>query len=373
MRNTDKVTSLIPFHLIEKNAQQQILDNLSDERLVRMAIMPDVHAGYDLPIGAVALVDSHVCPSYVGYDIGCGMCSVNTGIQVVDILPGKPERVELFNKLLQAIPHGKGRGHKQVCDFPAFTSAQGDSKLDDKVNRGVSTQLGSLGSGNHFLEISADENGSCWVTIHSGSRNPGHSVGESYMAQAQRQRDKFLAIDSDLGRAYLADMDYCLRFALENRRRMLAVALHLIGIPYSEVYRLLSDEMINENHNHAVLQTDGTVLHRKGATPADEGQIGIIPANMRDGIVVTIGLGNTDFLSSSSHGAGRIMSRQQARKRVQMAEFKDTMKGIVARVDRSTLDESPAVYKDINTVIEAQGGVVINVVGQLKPLINVKG
>ncbi len=373
MKNRDKIASLIPFHLIEMNAQQQIYDNISDERLIRLAIMPDVHAGFDLPIGAVALVDGHVCPSYVGYDIGCGMCSVNTGIPVTDILPGKPDRIELFKKLLQGIPHGVGQGARQTGDFPGFVSASGDPALDIKVNRGVKAQLGSLGSGNHFLEVSADEDGSCWVTIHSGSRNPGHSVGEAYMAQAKRQRDKFLAIDSSLGRAYLEDLDYCLRFALENRRQMLAVALRLIGISGSEVHRLLTDEMINENHNHAVLQMDGTVLHRKGATPADEGQMGIIPANMRDGIVVTMGLGNKDFLSSSSHGAGRVMSRQQAKKRVRMEDFKASMKGIVARVDRSVIDEAPAVYKDINLVIAAQQGVVIDVVGQLKPLINVKG
>jgi tRNA-splicing ligase RtcB len=372
VKTSDKLHSLVPLEEIEQGALQQIFDNLGDDRVLKMAIMPDVHQGYDLPIGGVALVDGHICPSYVGYDIGCGMCAVNTGVLATDILPDRSSREHLFKEIYRAIPVGLG-GHRAVTKYPAFRSALADKKLADKVNKGVTNQLGTLGSGNHFIEISSDRQGLCWVTLHSGSRNAGHTVGSVYMAHAKRNRDRFLALEGELGQAYLYDMSYCLDFALENRRQMMADTLGLIGFADGECKRLLKETMINENHNHAVVHDDGTVLHRKGATPAEKGQLGIIPANMRDGIFITRGLGNERYLNSASHGAGRVMSRSWGRKTVPLKDFKETMQGIVARVDRRTLDESPFVYKDINKVIETQEGVVIEVVTHLKPLVNVKG
>jgi tRNA-splicing ligase RtcB len=130
--------------------------------------------------------------------------------------------------------------------------------------------------------------------------------------------------------------------------------------------------MINENHNHAIITEDG-VLHRKGATPADKGQIGVIPGNMKDGVYVTVGLGNEEYLSSASHGAGRRFSRRKAKETISISDFENDMKGIVCKVDNGTLDESPSAYKDINMVIERQEGIVIEVVDYLKPLVNIKG
>ena len=372
MKKTDKLHSLVPLEEIEQGALQQIFDNLDDDRVLKMAIMPDVHQGYDLPIGGVALVDGHISPSYVGYDIGCGMCAVNTGVLAADILPDRSSRERLFKEIYQKIPVGLG-GNRAVVQYPALKSALNDKNLVAKVNKGVMNQLGTLGSGNHFIEISSDQQGLCWVTLHSGSRNAGHTVGSVYMALAKRNRDRFLALESELGQAYLHDMSYCLTFALENRRQMMADTLALLGFNDGECGRLLTKTMINENHNHAIVLGDGTVLHRKGATPAEEGQLGIIPANMRDGIFITSGLGNQAYLSSASHGAGRVMSRSQGRKTVSLAAFREAMQGIVAKVDQKTLDESPFVYKEINQVIAAQEGIVITVINHLKPLVNVKG
>ncbi len=372
VKKSDKLHSLVPLEEIERGAQQQIFDNLADDRVLKMAIMPDVHQGYDLPIGGVALVDGHICPSYVGYDIGCGMCAVNTGVPVTDILPDRSSRERLFAEINREIPVGLG-GHRSEAEYPEFKSSLADKDFVARVNKGVMLQLGTLGSGNHFIEVSVDRQGLCWVTLHSGSRNSGHTVGTAYMAHAKRKRDRFLALESELGQAYLHDMTYCLNFALENRRQMMADILGLIGFGDGECKRLLTKTMINENHNHAVVRDDGTVLHRKGATPANEGQLGIIPANMRDGIFITRGLGNEAYLSSASHGAGRVMSRSQSRKTVRLEAFRETMQGIVAKVDQSTLDESPFVYKQINKVIAAQEGIVIEVINHLKPLVNVKG
>ena len=372
MKKIDKLYSLLPLDEIERGALQQIFDNLSDDRVLKMAIMPDVHQGYDLPIGGVALVDGHICPSYVGYDIGCGMCAVNTGVLASDILPDRSSRERLFEALYRTIPVGLG-GNRTATQYPEFKSVLADKKMVAKVNKGVMNQLGTLGSGNHFIEISSDQQGFCWVTLHSGSRNAGHTVGSVYMGHAKRNRDRFLALKSELGQAYLHDMTYCLDFALENRRQMMVDTLGLLGFSAGECKRLLQETMINENHNHAVVLDDGTVLHRKGATPAEVDQLGIIPANMRDGIFITRGLGNQAYLSSASHGAGRVMSRSLGRKTVKLDQFKASMQGIVAKVDRNTLDESPFVYKDINKVIEAQKGIVIEVVNHLQPLVNVKG
>lgn len=372
MKNTDKLKSLLPLSQIEQGALAQIFDNLADKRLIKMAIMPDVHKGYDLPIGGVALVDGHVSPSYVGYDIGCGMCSINTGVLASDLLPDRKSKQKLFDKILHNIPVGLG-GRRSKAPFPAFASEVNDTAFISKVNKGVQTQLGTLGSGNHFIEISKGRDGLCWVTIHSGSRNVGHTIGSWYMSKCKKLHDKFLAIDSRLGKAYLRDMNYCLEFALENRRRMIVDILKLMGLSDKEINHLLKKVMINENHNHAVVHDDGTVLHRKGATPADAGQPGIIPANMRDGIYVTEGLGNATYLSSASHGAGRLMSRNQAKRKIKLDDFKQSMQGIISRVDKATIDEAPFVYKDINRVIAAQEGIVIKVLDYLKPLINVKG
>ena len=372
MKKTDKLKSLLPLDQIEQGALDQIFDNLADERLLKMAIMPDVHKGYDLPIGGVALVDQHVSPSYVGYDIGCGMCAINTGILATDLFPDLRSKQELFSQILKHVPVGLG-GRRDKAPFPKFESDVNDAAFITKVNKGVQSQLGTLGSGNHFIEISKGRDGLCWVTIHSGSRNVGHTVGSWYMSKCKKLHDKFLAIDSRLGRSYLSDMEYCLEFALENRRRMISDVLRLMEIPDREIKQLLNKVMINENHNHAVVQADGTVLHRKGATPADKGQLGIIPANMRDGIYVTEGLGNATYLSSASHGAGRVMSRSAAKKKIKLEDFKQSMQGIVSRTDKGTLDEAPFAYKDIDTVIAAQEGIVIKVIDRLQPLINVKG
>jgi len=372
MRINKKLWSLLPLEQIEKSAQQQIFDNLKDERLVRMAIMPDVHTGYDLPIGGVALVDGHVSPSYVGYDIGCGMCAVNTGVLAADLLAGTAEKEQLFSNIMHQVPVGMG-GRHQADAYPGFKSASGDKALTEKVNRSVKGQLGTLGSGNHFIEISADQEGFCWVTVHSGSRHAGHSVGSYYMAQAKRQKDKFFALKTAIGRAYLKDMFYCQEFALANRLKIVEAVLQIMGFFRPEIEQLRNSSLINENHNHAELQKGGLVLHRKGATPAMAGQLGIIPANMRDGIFVTVGLGNRDYLQSASHGAGRVMSRTESKRKVRLDSFRETMRGIVARVDKGTLDESPFVYKEIGLVLAAQQGVVIKVVNQLRPLVNIKG
>jgi len=233
-------------------------------------------------------------------------------------------------------------------------------------------QLGTLGGGNHFIELGKNRVGNLCITIHSGSRNPGHSIATYYM-RLSKNIDKnlpngFLNLDGEIGQAYLKDMEFAQDYALENRKIMMKKVLDILGLSWNQYKR----KMVNENHNHAIVTEDG-VLHRKGATPADKGQIGIIPGNMKDGVYVTIGLGNEEYLSSASHGAGRTMSRTKIKEMVTLSDFCDSMVGIIAKVEKSTIDESCFAYKDLDVVIGMQEGIVIDIVDKVKPLVNVKG
>ena len=188
----------------------------------------------------------------------------------------------------------------------------------------------------------------------------------------------FLHIDRDLGRAYMEDMNFMLQYALDNRLIMMDIVLDILGADKSVIKQEPSYNngvhvgLINETHNHATI--DGNlVLHRKGATPSELNHLGVIPGNMRDGVFVTRGLGNKDYLESSSHGAGRVMSRKQAKKSLILEDVKEQMEGIVGNVSEKTLDEAPDAYKDINEVIRLQNGIVVEVINFIRPLINVKG
>jgi tRNA-splicing ligase RtcB len=250
-----------------------------------------------------------------------------------------------------------------------FLSAGGEKALDDKVNKSAAKQLGSLGSGNHFLELGENSKGEAGITIHSGSRRAGYDIADWHIRKA---KGSFLPLGSELGQAYVHDMAWATEFALKNRRLMLESTLALLGFSKAETASYLG-AVINENHNHAVLQGKGRVLHRKGATPAEQGRLGVIPANQRDGVWVTKGLGNEEFLCSASHGAGRTMSRKAASKKGTVAQMQKMMKGIVCRTDKELLDEAPWAYKQIDAVVAAQAGILIEIIDHFKPVVVLKG
>jgi len=360
------LATLIPLEQLEQSAVNQIYDALNLPFMRKLAIMPDCHTGYSLPIGGVALLHKVISPAYVGYDIGCGMCFVETNTKVGLFTD---DFKDIFNEIYAKIPVGFN-SRENMLDYKPFNSASGNKELNKKVRDKLHVQLGTLGGGNHFIEIGRNTNGILCVTIHSGSRNPGHSVASYYM-KLSKTVDKtlpngFLRLNGEHGQAYLKDMEYMQDYALENRKIIMKKVMDILGLRFSKY------KMYNENHNHAIVTEDG-VLHRKGATPADKGQIGIIPGNMRDGVYVTEGLGNKEYLSSASHGAGRLFSRKKAKETITFSDFRDTMKGIIAKVDKSTLDESPFAYKNLDDIIAMQDGIVIDVLDKVKPLINVKG
>ena len=368
MLDDKRLKLMIDLKDIESKAIDQIENILKMDFIVKLAIMPDVHMGYTLPIGGVALTKDVISPVFVGYDIGCGMCLVETNIKASKWNQGKKERI--YKAICEAIPVGK-TSHEDSQDYVDFVSESKNKNLDKKVNSRLKIQLGTLGSGNHFIELGENKEGKICITIHSGSRNIGHSIATYYMNIKQDGLDKgFLHLDSVEGRQYAADLLFAQNYALDNRKHMMKAVLEILNV--KDVDGAIKG-MINENHNHAIVLDGGLVLHRKGATPADKGQLGVIPANMRDGVYVTKGLGNDEYLNSASHGCGRTMGRNDAKRNLDVDVFKKGMKGIVASVDKSSLDEAPMAYKDANFVIDAQKGIAVDVIDHIKTLIVVKG
>ncbi len=303
----------------------------------------------------------------------CGMCCVVTDTPANTF--NRRKREKIFNEIYKVVPVGLGIGRKYPLPYDEFKSASGNKDLNKKVNSKLYIQLSSLGSGNHFIELGENEDGFIVATIHSGSRNIGHSIAQYYMNKSKIE-DKdlpngFFRLDSDMGKAYKEDLDFALNYALYNRMFMMTDVLKVLGYKGLQIEDFLHG-VINENHNHAIVRDDG-VLHRKGATPAEKGTLGVIPGTMKSGVYITKGLGNEEFLCSASHGAGRKMSRTKAKKMIKLSDHKHWMEGIIAKVDKSTIDESHGAYKNLKKVIKAQEGIVIDVVDYVKPFINVKG
>ncbi|MFO7813104.1 MAG: RtcB family protein [Pelovirga sp.] len=341
---------------------------LEQEFSVRGALMPDAHLGYSLPIGAVVATAGVILPSWVGYDIGCGMCAVPTSFDGDKV---RRQAKPIFAAIYRTVPVGFSHNRSDTpWDYQHIPRTP---VVDRLLAKNGLKQLGSLGSGNHFIEIGCDESRRIWIIIHSGSRNLGHSVASHYMKLAgggkAREGHFGFAVRSEAGRDYIKDLNFCLQFALQNRFEILRRVV-------SEMQRHCDGdanwpELINRNHNHAE-EKDGLWIHRKGATHAEAGMRGVIPGNMRDGSYIVVGNGNPQALWSSSHGAGRALGRKQAQRQISMTQFNHSMDGIIARIDRTTLDEAPSAYKDLDTVMALQKDLV-TILHRVRPLINIKG
>lgn len=357
---------------IEDTAMEQFNSVMEQCFVVQGALMPDVHTGYSLPIGAVVATKGVIVPAWVGYDIGCGMCATRLNITKDQI---EPYRKNIFNSIYRAIPTGFNQHTEPQDAMCNMSQYNGSDFLKTSLDK-ATHQIGTLGGGNHFIEIAYDEEDKIWVVIHSGSRKLGHNVASHYMkiaSDSDKAKEGHYALDvfSDEGKNYITDMNFCLQYALENRMQMSVKVIEEIGYYVLGNGKQVShDIFINRNHNHAE-ERDGLWIHRKGATHAEKGMMGVIPGNMRDGSVIVEGKGNPDSLYSSSHGAGRVMGRKVAKKTLTLEEFKNTMKGVTAKVEPSTLDEAPMAYKDFEEVLDMQSD-LIEIKHRLKPLINIK-
>jgi len=357
---------------LEQGALDQFTEAMDIPWVITGALMPDAHVGYTLPIGGVIATKDMIVPSYCGVDIGCGMCAAKfDGLKREDI---EDRKDEIFDGIYRAIPVGFNH-HKK--DEKWLTPAMKNYKIYSNTDimaraielRNPLKQIGTLGGGNHFIEIGYDEDDDVWAILHSGSRGFGYYIANEYVKLAHPEgkvKDGHYGfhIDSKNGEDYYCDMNIALDFALANRMHMLAAISGVIGCGYIE------DSFINRNHNHAEL-AHNMIIHRKGATHAEEGMMGVIPGNMRDGSFIVKGKGNPDALWSSSHGAGRVLGRKAAKKALDMETFKNDMVGIKAKVVKDTLDESAGAYKDIFEVMELQKDLV-EIIHHVKPLINIK-
>jgi len=369
----------------DKDTLQQFKECYSQDFVVSAALMPDSHKGYAAPIGAVLTAKGYIVPAWVGFDIGCGMIAVR--IKGKDILNKiQDNKEEIYNKVFSRVPMGVGeyqkeknitektkKEFKKILD--KFQQGSHDKNILNMLKSTCLKHLGTLGGGNHFIEIGPYKK-EVWLVIHSGSRGIGHKIAKKYMisASGSDSKENFertfpLDVNSKLGKEYLNILEFGLDYALLNRLEMSYNVINILEEVLKE--KLKTELWVNKNHNHAIYEK-GFYIHRKGATPAKKGEKGIIPGNMRDGSFLVVGLGNSNFLNSSSHGAGRSLSRKEAKTKISMEDFKKSMEGIKGTISMKTLDESPMAYKDINKVMEAQEKSV-KIVKHILPIINWKG
>jgi len=371
---------------IDEAAKNQFKICLKEEFVVDGALMPDAHYGYVAPIGSVIITRNKIVPSWVGYDIGCGVIAVKLkGAKLLDIV--RKEAKLIHTNVEKFVPMGLGKLNHENNIAPDIAKQYEnllekleteniDKELFDWIKRKAKSNLGTLGEGNHFIEIGTSGK-DVWLIVHSGSRNVGHHCATHYMQKAmeangrKKEIEKTFAIDanSKLGKEYLAVQDFCLEFALLNRTQIVKEVVEVIrDLNLKVSYEIWT----NKTHNFVEKLKGDRFVHRKGATPSKRNERGVIPGNMRDGTFLVTGKGSNNFLESSSHGAGRVMSKRKTRDRITLTEFKASMKGITATIVPETISESPYGYKNIFSVMRSQEQ-SIREFKYLKPIINWKG
>ena len=343
-----------------------------------IAIMPDSHEGYGMPIGGVMATRGVVVPNAVGVDIGCGMRAIKTSLKEIDTDTIK----RVMGKARERIPVGFNH-HKENQEWDGFINAPDTLVIQQELSS-ARRQLGTLGGGNHFLEIQMGSDGHVWLMVHSGSRNFGLKVAKYYHDIAKHLCERwlsdlpekdlsFLPIEDKMAKDYMSSMNYCLEFARENRQIMLST---LCGIVHNEVGGMNVEHEIDVHHNYAVYEHhygNDVLVHRKGAIKASGHQWGIIPGSMGTSSYIVQGLGNPESFLSSSHGAGRSMGRAQAKKRLDLVTEQGKMKNIVHGLRSiNELDEAPGAYKDIDQVMLNQQDLV-EIQVKLTPLAVIKG
>lgn len=357
-----------------------------------VALMPDCHQGYGMPIGGVIATEGVVIPNAVGVDIGCGMCAQKTDIKVEDF--STETLKEIMGEIRKRIPVGFSH-RKEQCEkseMPGgiitygMDAGNSPTPICTQQYDKARYQLGTLGGGNHFIEIQKGSDGFIWIMIHSGSRNLGFKVAKHYNDIAKslnkewhssvdlKQDLAFLPIQTNEATDYMDEMKYCLDFAYNNRVKMMNDIIDI----FKEKTNCNFNEFHNIHHNYAAFENHfgkNVIVHRKGATSAKEGEIGIIPGSQGTCSYIVRGLGNPESFKSCSHGAGRLMGRKQAQKVLDLEIEQRCLneKGVIHSIRNvKDLDEAPSAYKDIIQVMDNQIDLV-EIVIKLEPLGVVKG
>ncbi|AGI22797.1 hypothetical protein H681_04585 [Pseudomonas sp. ATCC 13867] len=381
---------------VEDDARRQLLNTAKMPFIFRhLAVMPDVHLGKGSTIGSVIPTQGAIIPAAVGVDIGCGMIAARTSLVASDL----PDNLHgLRSAIEKAVPHGKTFGrrdqgaweHVPAHADEAWRSLAGRFKaITGKYPRLEKTNnrhhLGTLGTGNHFIEVCLDEADRVWFMLHSGSRGVGNAIGNLFIELAQADMRQHIANLPDRDLAYFEEgsrhfddyveaVGWAQDFARQNRelmmRAVIAAARQVIRKPFDA-----SLEAVNCHHNYVQKERhfgEEVLVTRKGAVSAQKGQLGIIPGSMGARSFIVRGLGNEEAFCSCSHGAGRTMSRTQAKKRFSVADQVRATAHVECRKDKDVIDEIPMAYKDIEAVMNAQRDLV-EVLHTLRQVVCVKG
>ncbi len=382
---------------VDDSAKKQ-LENIARMPFVHshLAVMPDVHLGKGATVGSVIATKGAIIPAAVGVDIGCGMMAVQTSLKAKDL----PESLAaLRSRIERAVPHGsvsvRGRAHKgswgntpdSVRTRWATLAERHDAiiaKYPRLKNKEPLKQLGTLGGGNHFIEVCLDTEQTVWVMLHSGSRGIGNMIGQLFIELARKDMMKHFINLPDRDLAYLVEgtkhfddyveaMTWAQDYAAENRRAMMDAVLRVMREELRAFQ--LGEVAVNCHHNYCTQEShfgEELIVTRKGAVSAKQGELGIIPGSMGARSFIVRGLGNPESFESCSHGAGRVMSRTAAQKRFTVADHEAATAGVECRKDAGVIDETPAAYKDIDAVMAAQRDLV-EIAYTLKQVVCVKG
>lgn len=385
--DTERIPIKLWLNDIEENTLQQV-KNLANLPFAfkHICLMPDAHAGYGMPIGGVMATDGVIVPNAVGVDIGCGMCAVKTDLKFTPRV--QKELKDILGDIRKRIPVGHVH-HKSAQDENLMPQGYGiDSMHVVKTEyKSALKQLGTLGGGNHFVEIQKDSDKMVWIMIHSGSRNIGKQVADYYNKIAKNLNNlwhssvdtkadlAFLPFKTDEARKYYNEMKYCVDFAFANRKLMLTRVQEVLVDFFPKIS---FGEIINIAHNYAAWENhfgQDVVVHRKGATSANKGEIGIIPGSQGTNSYIVEGLGNPESFASCSHGAGRKMGRNEAIRTLKLEEEQrklDKLGVLHAVRGKRDLEEAPSAYKNIADVMANQEDLV-KIKVELSPLAVVKG
>lgn len=378
---------------IEASARRQLL-NLAQLPFIHdhIAAMPDVHAGIGATVGSVIPTRRAIIPAAVGVDIGCGMNAVRLSL-AAEQLPDSLRRVR--NAIEAAVPVGFDMHAERVVPASTVTALDrglerivarhpGIAKMVRNLPQTWTRQLGTLGGGNHFIELCLDEDGRVWVMLHSGSRGIGNAIGRYFIQLAKKDMERHIKNLPDRDLAYFEEgaehfddyvdaVHWAQDYALHNRREMMRLIVEALArvLPPFELTR----EAINCHHNYVARETHyGAEVYvtRKGAIRAGAGELGIIPGSMGARSYIVRGKGSAESFDSCAHGAGRRMSRTEAKRRFKTADLEAQTEGVECRKDKGVLDEIPGAYKDIDTVM-AQQADLVEVVHTLRQVVCVKG
>ena len=349
-----------------------------------VALMPDAHLGIGSMVGSVIATKDAVIPATVGVDIGCGMMAVKTPFKS-GILDRK--MAEFRHEIERAIPVGFNEYRDAVDESNEWEGWAEFGELHPKVQDRRSKamkQLGTLGGGNHFIEVCLDTEDNVWLMLHSGSRNIGNEVATRHISTAKTLHDlntlpdpalAYFVQGTDEFKAYWHDLDWSQQYAMKNREIMMKRLLRSFNRMFNDQQEWISEITVNCHHNYVGREEhfgENVYVTRKGAINAEEGRYGIIPGSMGAKSFIIRGLGNPNSFNSCSHGAGRKMSRTAAKKKFTRDDLKEQTIGVECRKDSGVVDEIPGAYKDIEEVMRAQDDLV-EIVTELKQVICVKG